>query len=140
EPEGREELEHARGLDRSVRLDGQGEGACRSQPARFALAERLPVVGDGELPAAVAGDPDFRVRGNQLRADRAAHEPERRRRQQAPVGRWAGLAPKSVLITGCSSGIGRATAERLAGRGWTVYASDRELDAIAGLEAKGCRL
>ena len=47
---------------------------------------------------------------------------------------------KAVLITGCSSGIGRAAAERLARSGWTVYASARRLDSIAELEAAGCLL
>ena len=47
---------------------------------------------------------------------------------------------KAVLVTGCSTGIGRATAERLAGKGWTVYASARRPEAIAPLEAKGCRV
>jgi NAD(P)-dependent dehydrogenase (short-subunit alcohol dehydrogenase family) len=33
--------------------------------------------------------------------------------------------PRSILITGSSSGIGRATAERFAARGWQVFASMR---------------
>ena len=47
---------------------------------------------------------------------------------------------KAVLITGCSSGIGRATAEHLAGRGWNVYASARRVESIQDLEQKGCKV
>ena len=47
---------------------------------------------------------------------------------------------KTVIITGCSSGIGQATAERLAKRGdWTVYATARKTDTLVELEALGCR-
>lgn len=51
------------------------------------------------------------------------------------------MAPisKTVLITGCSSGIGRATAERLAVAGWTVHATARHPESLAGLERHGCR-
>lgn len=50
------------------------------------------------------------------------------------------MASRAVLVTGCSSGIGRATARRLAADGFAVYASARRLDAIADLEADGCNL
>lgn len=45
----------------------------------------------------------------------------------------------AVLITGCSTGIGRATAELLAREGNTVYATARRPESIEDLRAAGCR-
>jgi NAD(P)-dependent dehydrogenase (short-subunit alcohol dehydrogenase family) len=47
---------------------------------------------------------------------------------------------KAVLVTGCSSGIGRATAEVLARGGRTVYATARRVETIEDLAAAGCTL
>ena len=46
---------------------------------------------------------------------------------------------EAVLITGCSTGIGRATAERLAAAGHTIYATARNESSIEDLEDLGCR-
>ena len=45
---------------------------------------------------------------------------------------------KAVLITGCSSGIGQATARHLNARGWTVYATARRRESLADLRTAGC--
>ncbi len=46
---------------------------------------------------------------------------------------------KAVLITGCSSGIGHATAERLVDSGWTVYGTARRPDTLTDLRERGCK-
>jgi NAD(P)-dependent dehydrogenase (short-subunit alcohol dehydrogenase family) len=46
---------------------------------------------------------------------------------------------KAVLITGCSSGIGRASALQLVRSGWKVYATARREEAIADLNDAGCQ-
>src|SRR5580693_6495810 len=56
------------------------------------------------------------------------------------------LDPRVILVTGSSSGIGRATAERFAARGWRVFASLRRPSSGQGAAlrelaaAKGWRL
>jgi NAD(P)-dependent dehydrogenase (short-subunit alcohol dehydrogenase family) len=46
---------------------------------------------------------------------------------------------RTVLITGCSSGIGQATALRLARAGFITYATARNVDALGDLRTAGCR-
>jgi NAD(P)-dependent dehydrogenase (short-subunit alcohol dehydrogenase family) len=47
---------------------------------------------------------------------------------------------RTVLITGCSTGIGRATALRLVRGPWTVYASARQPATLDELAAAGCHV
>ncbi len=46
---------------------------------------------------------------------------------------------RAVLITGCSTGIGRVTAEHFARKGWTTYATARKPETLEELKAAGCR-
>ena len=49
------------------------------------------------------------------------------------------MTSRTVLITGCSTGIGRACAQRLARAGHTVYATARRVESIEDLRPAGCR-
>ncbi len=44
---------------------------------------------------------------------------------------------RSVLVTGCSSGIGLATAELLRSNGWTVFPTARKVEDLDMLESSG---
>jgi short-subunit dehydrogenase len=50
------------------------------------------------------------------------------------------MTVKVALVTGASSGIGDATARRLAELGYTVYAVARREDRMAPLGERGCRI
>lgn len=45
---------------------------------------------------------------------------------------------ETVLITGCSSGIGAATARTFLDAEWTVYATARDPEDLSGLAGDGC--
>ncbi|WP_299331958.1 SDR family oxidoreductase [Haloplanus sp.] len=50
------------------------------------------------------------------------------------------MQPKTVLITGSSSGIGRATAEAFLDEGWEVYATARNPADVETLGERGCSI
>src|SRR5919108_6013180 len=51
-----------------------------------------------------------------------------------------GAQTASVLVTGCSSRVGRATALALARAGLPTWASARRIEALSDLEAAGCHI
>ncbi|EMA58111.1 SDR family oxidoreductase [Halorubrum kocurii] len=57
-----------------------------------------------------------------------------------PSGADRRRVQKTVLITGCSSGIGRAAARAFLDEGWTVYATARNPADIETLGEAGCEL
>ncbi len=62
-----------------------------------------------------------------------------RRLNAYPTRGPTGHMVETALITGCSSGIGRATAERFRREGWEVYATARDPDELDRLADRGCR-
>jgi NAD(P)-dependent dehydrogenase (short-subunit alcohol dehydrogenase family) len=52
----------------------------------------------------------------------------------------AAAVSRTVLITGCSTGIGRITAEHLLEKGWKVTATARRVETIKDLADKGARV
>ena len=57
-----------------------------------------------------------------------------------PTGADRRRVQKTVLITGCSSGIGRAAAHAFNDEGWTVYATARNPADVEALGEAGCEL
>jgi NAD(P)-dependent dehydrogenase (short-subunit alcohol dehydrogenase family) len=61
------------------------------------------------------------------------------RKYEPPKGVTVASAP-DALVTGCSSGIGKATAFALAEAGFTTWATARRPETLADLAAAGCRV
>ncbi len=59
------------------------------------------------------------------------------RRARGPERDGPSRESRAVLVTGCSSGIGRATALALHDAGWPVYATARRVETLADLAARG---
>jgi NAD(P)-dependent dehydrogenase (short-subunit alcohol dehydrogenase family) len=59
--------------------------------------------------------------------------------RQADSGRVPGMKPqlRTILITGCSTGIGYTVAHGLKARGWRVFATARKPDDVARLNGEG---
>lgn len=47
------------------------------------------------------------------------------------------MVDRSILITGCSSGIGACVAQGLQARGWRVFATARQVTDVTRLQARG---
>lgn len=48
------------------------------------------------------------------------------------------MKDRTILVTGASSGIGKATAEKLIGEGYAVYVAARRVEHMRDLEQLGC--
>ena len=84
---------------------------------------------------------EFQISPRAVRCPHPQHFRRRRRDPGAghcppPAGRRQ-LSTRTILITGCSSGIGYACAQGLKERGWRVFATARKDADIARLEAEG---
>ncbi len=51
--------------------------------------------------------------------------------------RYSNVENRNVIVTGCSSGIGQATAEHLRSRGWRGFPSARKTEDLERLQASG---
>src|SRR5450759_4237291 len=98
---------------RTVRARGQEKGRSPRQPARG-----CPV-----LPEPLHASPENRSRGRPGRT------------HSCLVLRHGTSMAQVVLITGCSSGIGRAVAQRLTASGYTVGATARRVESLDGVAA-----
>ncbi len=92
---------------------------------------RGPATALDHLRSVEARPPGSRPLGRDCHVDRD---------RRAGLGRGqagTGVTDQVAIVTGASSGIGEATAERLQQAGFTVYAGARRVDRMAGLAERG---
>lgn len=114
---------------------GQDEKALK--PVRLFSLQRLVALSQGQMPQSVVDDLVLRANGGTAPVD----EPEDQDAETAAAewtekitaGRFDG---KTVIVTGAGSGIGRATASRIAREGGKVIAVDISAERLAEVAAE----
>jgi len=97
-------------------------------PVRGLALQQLVVLSQGQVPQELVDDLVLRVNGGVLPT---GTEPDTGAWQEKPtLGRFSG---KTVIITGAASGIGRATASRVAREGGKVIAVDISTERLQSL-------
>lgn len=108
-------------------LQQSGSDPEQLTPVRGLPLQQLVVMSQGAMPQSVVDDLVRAANGGELPEEGAAPASA-----EPSSARFAG---KTVIVTGAASGIGRATAERIAREGGRVIASDIAADKLEALKA-----
>ncbi len=111
---------------------GQTEKALA--PVKLLSLQRLVSMSNGMLPQEIVDDMVVKANGGVAPVASADDEPEEDTdwKEQITAGRFTG---KTVIVTGAGSGIGRATASRVAREGGKVIAVDISKERVDELAA-----
>jgi len=107
-------------------FEQSGTDVAQLTPVLALPLQQLVAMSQGAMPQSVVDDLVRAANGGELPTEAAASGP------QFTPGRFAG---KTVIVTGAASGIGRATAERIAREGGRVIASDIAADKLDALKS-----
>ena len=97
-------------------------------PIRALPLQQLVAMSQGQLPQSVVDDLVLQANGGVIPEE----DDDTSWQEKLTAGRFTG---KTVIVTGAASGIGRATASRVAREGGRVIAVDVSADRLAELEA-----
>lgn len=111
-------------------LAQSGTNAESLTPVLGLPLQQLVVLSQGQMPQSVVDDLVRAANGGEIPADDASAAGWT---EKVTPGRFAG---KTVIVTGAASGIGRATASRIAREGGRVIAADISADKLDTLKAE----
>ena len=112
---------------------GQDESALK--PVRLFSLQRMVALSQGKMPQELVDDLVAKANGGEIPVDEDEEETAAPTEwtERVTAGRFEG---KTVIVTGAGSGIGRATASRIAREGGTVVAVDISAERLAEFAAE----